>query len=65
VTSEPVVVHHGREEDGCRSRRGAADFNSLLAGAPRGLSADCSGLAIPDFPRFDRMQQVIHVFVGD
>ena len=34
ATSEPVVHHHGRQAERCRSRRGAAvRFNSLLGGA--------------------------------
>src|SRR6186713_3348679 len=34
ATSEPVVLHHGREGGGGRSRRGAAGcFNGLLGGA--------------------------------
>jgi hypothetical protein len=34
ATSEPVVLHHGREGRRCRSRRGAADCcNGLLGGA--------------------------------
>jgi hypothetical protein len=34
ATSEPVVLHHGREEGRWRSRRGAAVcFNGLLGGA--------------------------------
>ena len=40
VTSEPVVLHHGRECGGRRSRRGAAVcFNGLLGGAPVVLQA--------------------------
>jgi len=36
ATTEPVVLHHGREGGGYRSRRGAADcFNGLLGGARR------------------------------
>ena len=36
ATSEPVVLHHGREGGGLSSRRGAAVcFNGLLGGARR------------------------------
>ena len=38
--NEPVVVHHGRQVERCRSRQGAAVCcNGLLGGASRGLAA--------------------------
>jgi hypothetical protein len=51
ATSEPVVLHHGREGARRRSRRGAAVcFNGLLGGAPHGggcgeLAAGFEGLS--------------------